>query len=138
LQRHSIAHVVFEVIKCLWLGYDELPPEQRHRVRSLLEDLRSANPCDRAAVTALLAGACLQLALVQDALEATDCHRSARKVWAVLNSVVELLREDEEKVVPLFPDRQPHGDATRHVDASAVTLKVTPERVGDMPEALSV
>ena len=33
----TLAHLVLEVVKCLWLGLDELSPEQRHRARFKLQ-----------------------------------------------------------------------------------------------------
>ena len=95
----TLAHLVLEVVKCLWLGLDELSPEQRHRSRFTLQTLRCADARDRAAVIAALVDAGEQLALMHKALAATGCYRSARKVRAVLQSLTERLEQERAKVI---------------------------------------
>src|SRR5215213_9673626 len=67
----TLAHLVLEVVKCLWLGLDELSPEQRHRSRFTLQTLRCADATNGATVIPALADAGEQLALVHKALAAT-------------------------------------------------------------------
>jgi len=98
----TLGHLVLEVVKCLWVGLDELSSEQRHRTRFTLQALRCADASDRATVIPALPDAGDQLALVHKALAATGCYRSARKVRAVLQSVKERLEHEREKVIP-FP-----------------------------------
>ena len=95
----TLAHLVLEVVKCLWLGLDELSPEQRHRSRFTLQTLRCANASDRAAVIPALVDAGEQLALMHKALAATGCYGSARKVRAVLQSLTERLEQERAKVI---------------------------------------
>ena len=95
----TFTHLVLEVVKCLWLGLDELSPEQRHRSRFTLQSLRRADARDRAAVIPALVDAGEQLALMHKALAATGCDRSARKVRAVLQSLTERLEQEREKVI---------------------------------------
>jgi hypothetical protein len=95
----TLARLVLEVVKCLWLGLDELSPEQRHRARFKLQALRCADATDGAAVIPVLADASEQLALVHKALAGSGCDRSARKVRAVLQSLAERLELEREKVI---------------------------------------
>ena len=95
----TLAHLVLEVVKCLWLGLDELSPEQRHRSRFTLQSLRRADARDRAAVIPALVDAGEQLALMHKALAATGCDRSARKVRGVLQSLTERLEQERAKVI---------------------------------------
>lgn len=104
----TLAHLVLEVVKCLWLGLDELSPEQRHRSRFTLQTLRRADARDRAAVIPALVDAGEQLALMHKALAATGCCGSARKVRAVLQSLTERLEQEREKVISFpTPGAQP-------------------------------
>jgi hypothetical protein len=95
----TLAYLVLEVVKCLWLGLDELSPEQRHRSRFTLQTLRFADASNRAAVIRALVDAGEQLALMHKALAATGCYRSARKVRAVLQSLRERLEQERAKVI---------------------------------------
>jgi hypothetical protein len=99
----SLAYLVLDVVKCLWLGHDEILEEERHRVRFTLQTLRFADPADRAAVMPALEVAHEQLMTIKSALEATGCHRSARRVGVVSQRLAQRLRSEHDDVVLTFP-----------------------------------